>query len=58
MRLYAAAKSGNTNTIMLGDPGLKTLWLSPWRLNLHTNEGNGIWGQGPAQRKQIKKKKR
>jgi hypothetical protein len=45
---------------MLGDPDLKTLRLSPWRLNFHTKwgrEGNGMWGQGPAQRKQIKKKK-
>jgi hypothetical protein len=45
---------------MLGDPGLKTLRLSPWRLNLHTKwgrEGNGMWGRGPAQRKQIYKKK-
>jgi hypothetical protein len=41
---------------MLGDPGLKKLRLSPWRLNLHTKwgrEGNGMWGQGPAHCKQI-----
>jgi hypothetical protein len=47
-------------TVMLGDPGFKTLRLSPWRLNLHTKwgrEGNGMWGRGPAQRKQIYKKK-
>ncbi len=60
VRLYASAKSGKTNTVMLGDPGLKTLRLSPWRLNLHTKwgqEGNGMWGLGPAQRKQIYIKK-
>ncbi len=27
VRLYASAKSGNTNTVMLGDPDLKTLRL-------------------------------
>ncbi len=42
--------------INLGDPGLKTLRLSPWRLNLHTKwgrEGNGMWCRGHALRKQI-----
>jgi hypothetical protein len=37
-------------------PGIETSSgeLDPWRLNLHTkmrSGGNGMWGQGPAQRK-------
>jgi hypothetical protein len=43
---------------MLGDLSLKKLRLSPWQQNLHTKqgwEGNGMWGQGPAEHKQILK---
>jgi hypothetical protein len=46
---------------MLGARWLVTGELDPWRLNLHTKwgrEGNGMLGRGPAQRKQIKKKKK
>ncbi len=35
--------------------------LDPWQLNLHTKMrpgGNGMWGRGPAQRKQSLKKKK
>ncbi len=45
MRLYASAKSGNTNgTLMLGDPGLKR--LSPWRLIYIKNEVGREMGCG------------
>ncbi len=41
MRLYASAKSVNTNTVMLGEQGLEPLRLFPRRLNLHTKNEVG-----------------
>jgi hypothetical protein len=42
-------EAGSTNTVTLGDLGVKKLRLSPWQITLHTKggrEGNDTWGSG------------
>jgi hypothetical protein len=58
--LHASAKSGNTNTVMLGDPGHKKLRLSPHHKIYIQNEvgremGCGVGDPPYANKKKIKK---
>jgi len=42
-------EAGSTNTVTLGDLGVKKLRLSPWQITLHTKGGrevNDTWGSG------------
>jgi hypothetical protein len=57
VRQYASAKSGNTNTIMLEDPGLKKLRLFPATKFTYKMRSGGEWDVGSGTRQRKKKKK-